>query len=191
MTADEWNSIPIHPFREEKDSLQRRGIHSLDSLSSACNYHDSLLLQRALFTFKYKRIPSLAEKLFAFILPLVEEENQMQYTLSAVPLHWRRRFDRGFNQAEFLARRTADSLCLQYQSILKRTRDTGHQAWRTRAERLHAMQGAFALRRAVTLPSHVILIDDIATTGATLDACAFTLKQAGVTRVDAWVIARG
>ena len=80
---------------------------------------------------------------------------------------------------------------IQYSNLLKRVRDTGHQAWRSREERLCSMLNAFTVRRGVTVPSHVILIDDIATTGATLDACAKALKSSGVQTVDAWVVARG
>tara|TARA_B100000315_G_C14136538_1_gene389431 strand:+ start:168 stop:329 length:162 start_codon:yes stop_codon:yes gene_type:complete len=53
------------------------------------------------------------------------------------------------------------------------------------------MHNAFVVHRGLTVPKHVVLIDDIATTGATLDACAKALKNAGAARVDAWVIARG
>jgi predicted amidophosphoribosyltransferase len=53
------------------------------------------------------------------------------------------------------------------------------------------MHDAFSLRRTQKIPKHVVLIDDIVTTGATLHECAKVLQKAGVHRIDAWVIARG
>ncbi len=52
------------------------------------------------------------------------------------------------------------------------------------------MHGAFMVKPGIALPAHVVLIDDVMTTGTTLHAAADALKRAGVTRVDAWVCAR-
>lgn len=171
--------------------LTERGLSSLDSLISACNYHDSKLLQRAIHTLKYKRIPGLAAHLADFIIFAAKHEDILDGVLAPVPLHWRRQFDRGFNQSAMLAKRTASVLDMPHEHLLRRTRDTGHQAWRSRIDRLTAMDNAFVIRKGITVPSHVVLVDDIATTGATLDACSKALKNAGATRVDALVIARG
>jgi len=187
----EWKDIPFRPHNELQHSLKERGLGSLDSIFSACNYHDSIVLQRAIFTLKYRRVPGLASRLADFIVLAGREEVTPDIVLVPVPLHWQRHFDRGFNQATLLARRTASVLDLPFGNLLRRTRDTGHQAWRSRDERLASMQNAFILRTGVTVPDHVVLIDDIATTGATLDACANVLKVAGVKTVDAWVVARG
>ena len=191
ITAEEWSDIPYNKYRECCTFLEERGLGELDNLISGCSYHDSILLQRALFTFKYRRVPGLASKLANFIIKFGEEELTPDSVLTPVPLHWQRRFDRGFNQAGLLARRTASVLDLPYVNLLKRVRDTGHQAWRSREERMVSMKDAFVVRKGVTVPRHVVLIDDIATTGATLDACAKELKKCGAKRVDAWVVARG
>jgi ComF family protein len=191
ITTEEWSDIPYNKYRESRVFLEERGLGSVDNIVSACSYHDSILLQRALFTFKYRRVPGLASKLANFIIQFGEEEMTLDSVLAPVPLHWHRQFDRGFNQAVLLARRTASVLDLPYSHLLKRVRDTGHQAWRSRDERMVSMHDAFILRRGVTVPRHVVLVDDIATTGATLDACAKALKNHGAVRVDAWVVARG
>ncbi|MDA0376432.1 MAG: ComF family protein [bacterium] len=187
----EWKDIPFRPYKELQHSLKERGLGSLDRIFSACNYHDSIVLQRAIFTLKYRRVPGLASRLADFIVLACREEVIPDIVLVPVPLHWQRHFDRGFNQAALLARRTASELDLSYANLLRRTRDTGHQAWRSRDERLASMHNAFALCRGVAVPHHIVLIDDIATTGATLDACAQVIKAAGALRVDAWVVARG
>ncbi|MDD4287362.1 MAG: hypothetical protein PHO20_04645 [Candidatus Peribacteraceae bacterium] len=111
-----------------------------------------------------------------------------EIVLCPVPLHWIRRFQRGFNQSELLARVVARERGLTVLPLLKRRRWTGSQMKRSRADRLTGVTGAFHCM-ADRPPQHVILIDDLSTTGATLEECAKTLKEAGVTRVDAWVIA--
>ena len=80
---------------------------------------------------------------------------------------------------------------IKKENLLKRVRATGHQAWRGRAERLISVKGAFGLSKGKSVPDRVILIDDLATTGATLDACAKALKDAGANYVEAWVVAHG
>jgi len=108
--------------------------------------------------------------------------------LCPVPLHWIRRFQRGFNQSELLARVVARERGLTVLPLLKRTRWTGSQMKRSRRDRLTAMGGAFKCM-VDHPPSFVVLIDDLSTTGTTLDACAAILKEAGVARVEAWVVA--
>ena len=114
-----------------------------------------------------------------------------------VPLHpWRER-QRGFNQAEDLAR----GLGLPIVRALRRTRMTRPQVELPAAERAANVKDAFALRSAGIRPfavsqdapllQHVIvLVDDVATTGATLDACARVLTQAGAREVRALTAAR-
>ncbi len=114
----------------------------------------------------------------------------MSAVLCPVPLHWSRKFQRGFNQAELLAKKVATSRGVTMKNLLKRVRPTGLQAWRKRAERFEAMQDTFRPAQS-SVPEHVILIDDLSTTGATLDACAKALKEAGAKRVEGWVVAHG
>lgn len=106
----------------------------------------------------------------------------------AVPLHPRRRRERGFNQATDLARH----LGLPVVSALRRVRATADQVELPAAQRHSNMRGAFeATGRARDLAGcTVLLVDDVSTTGATLDACARALKDAGVREVRALTAAR-
>ena len=105
-----------------------------------------------------------------------------------VPLHPSRRRERGFNQAEDLARHTG----LPVVRALVRVRPTATQADLPAAQRHRNVKNAFAAR----CPPHLaagriaVLIDDVSTTGATLDACAWSLKQIGVREVRALTAAR-
>ena len=121
--------------------------------------------------------------------------------LVPVPLHWLRRMGRGFNQAELLARELSGGggwgsrvagvpVCL----ALRRGRATGTQTRLDRGQRLGNLSGAIEARRVVRSRvegKKVLLVDDIFTTGATLDVCARALLCIGAASVRALAVARG
>jgi ComF family protein len=104
-----------------------------------------------------------------------------------VPLHWRRRWRRGFNQALDLARH----LDAPIQYPLVRRRDTRTQTDLPAAERLRNVRDAFVVSRRATISGlRVVLVDDVSTTGATLEACARVLVAAGAAEVRTLTAAR-
>jgi ComF family protein len=114
--------------------------------------------------------------------------------LIPVPLHWRRLWSRRFNQAaalaKVIARRSGVPVAFH---ALKRVRATRQQVGLTQAERATNVQGAFRVSRegrASVRGKRLLLIDDVLTSGATLDTCAHTLLRAGAANVDALVFAR-
>lgn len=104
-----------------------------------------------------------------------------------VPLHWRRQWRRGFNQADELARH----LGLPIAHVLRRTRATASQADLPAARRHANVRDAFSMRRWARVSGlRLVLVDDVCTTGATLDACARVLRHAGAADVRAVTAAR-
>jgi len=192
ITGKDSPLLRSNPSYEERLALQQRGIVNLDRLVAYGSYDAMPLLQNAVQTFKYKRVYSLGTflgQLMVRATPLLPQERVP--VLCPVPLHWSRHFARGFNQSTLLAETVAAARGWSVRHLLIRSRPTGHQAWRTRAQRRVSVKDAFAVRNKLSLPYYVVLVDDIATTGSTLDACARVLKEAGVVRVDALVLAHG
>ena len=107
-----------------------------------------------------------------------------------VPLHWRRRWRRGYNQAEILAREIARELdARMFPRLLVRSRPTRTQTRLSVGEKARNVSGAFRLRAGASLPAsrkapdgprglHLLLVDDVYTTGATLHACFRVLREA-------------
>ena len=108
-----------------------------------------------------------------------------------VPLHTRRLRERGYNQSLELAKRIAPALGLSIDAeALHRSRPTAAQAQLDAAARRRNVEGAFFAIADRVRDRDFVLVDDVATTAATLNECARTLKQAGARTVCAWVIAR-
>lgn len=111
-------------------------------------------------------------------------------TLVAVPAHPSRLRRRGYNQAERLASELAVRTGLAACECLARIGPATRQVGRDRGERLAAASGQICLRAGAPVPGRVVLVDDVATTGATLAACAGVLRAAGALRVAAVTFAR-
>lgn len=190
ITTQEERHLRSWPVVIETAELRGRGLKYIDRIVAASTYESSPLLRLAVRRFKYRRIPALQQELGALLVSASSLLSTDVIVLCPVPLHWTRRFQRGFNQSELLATVVADAREWTVVDCLCRTRPTGHQARRSRVERLVAVKDAFACS-IDRMPSCIVLIDDIATTGATLDACAKVLKEQGAERVEALVIAVG
>jgi ComF family protein len=111
-----------------------------------------------------------------------------------VPLHWRRIWARRFNQSATLAKLLAEphGVPVSY-AALKRVRATPQQVGLSKSERAANVQGAFRVdpaARAEIARRHVVLVDDVLTSGATVDSCARVLLRAGARQVDVVTFAR-
>lgn len=110
--------------------------------------------------------------------------------LIPVPLHWRRQWWRGYNQSLELARVIGSELGITVETeAAKRLRATPDQIGQSAAQRHRNLKGAFAVSTRVA-GQHVALLDDVMTTGATLEELARACMAAGAGRVEAWAVAR-
>ena len=112
--------------------------------------------------------------------------------LVAIPLHPKRRRQRGFNQAALLTRNLSRLIAIPWcEGALRRVRDTAPQVGLSDSERLRNLHAAFECGdRALVAGKRLLLIDDVMTTGATLASAAQALISAGATRVCALTLAR-
>ncbi len=149
-------------------------------------------MRRALAALKYSGAARLAPILARAGAPSLRHLCMISgpATLVPVPLHVERRRARGYNQAELLARELGRVAKLPVADVLHRERPTTRQHRLNRTARLHNLRGAFVVRRGTVLPPTVILIDDIVTTTATLEACASVLREAGCESVYGFAVAR-
>ena len=112
--------------------------------------------------------------------------------LVPVPLHPRRLRERQFNQAAILAQHLSKSSKIPAREVLRRTRYTGTQTRLNRKARRQNLRDAFSLRQNVDVTDlDLLLVDDVLTTGSTLDACAAILLENGARSVRALTVARG
>ena len=176
----------------------RRGAQDVDRGRAIGGYDGAL--RAIIHALKYEGRRSLARPLAELMRSRGAEMLRGADCVVPVPLHWSRRRQRGFNQASDLARH----LGLPALRLLRRTRPTATQTGLSAAKRHGNVRGAFAMVRGldglVGLERQerrdgpdgliVVLVDDVSTTGATLNACARVLKRAGVREVRALTAAR-
>ncbi len=113
--------------------------------------------------------------------------------LAAVPIHPRRERERGYNQAEILAREVAAATGLPLLDVLERARAAAPSWTLGRVERRVELAGAYAPREAaaaLVAGKRILLIDDVAATGTTLEECAEALRTAGATDAAGYIFAR-
>lgn len=168
--------------------LCRRGLSGFDTAYCYGSYEGAL--RKLIHLFKYSGIHTLSRPLgarLALALPLGRGFD----VVVPVPLHWRRRWQRGFNQSELLGRELARRLSIPLVRALRRRRATGAQAGLSHAARRTNVGGAFSIRyEAAIRQQRVLLVDDVLTTGATAAACASLLKRSGARQVALITLAR-
>jgi ComF family protein len=148
-------------------------------------------LREAIHQFKYRPCRALGKPLGAWMAAYIRPVSEIDCIIP-VPLHVARLRKRGFNQALILARELSRtfSVPLSYDN-LKRVRPTRPQVELSGEERLKNVAGAFALKQPVKLKNRdILLVDDVFTSGATMNECALVLKEAGVARITALTLAR-
>ena len=159
---------------------------------AALRYDD--VARTLVHAFKYGDRLDLAPTLGGWMATAGRELTDGSDALVPVPLHWRRLWTRRFNQSAALASAigSASGRPVLYEA-LKRVKATPQQVGLSRSERAQNVQGAFRVSdagKAQVRGRRLILVDDVLTSGATVDACARSLLRAGAASVDVLVLAR-
>ena len=180
------NSFPLDT--SGRCALCRSEARGFDAAYSFGAYDGSL---RALIhLYKYGRIRTLARPLAGFLMTAYPREQRFD-AIVPMPLHWRRRWQRGFNQSHLLASELGRTCGLPVVAAVRRVHGTAPQAGLTSARRRANVAHAFAVAPGDSIRGlRLLVVDDVMTTGATARACARTLRQAGAAYVAVLTLAR-
>jgi ComF family protein len=181
-----WADAPL----VEGDEMPK--LRHVDLARAGYRFGGDDVVKAAVHALKYDRLRLIAREMATHLvacLPLRFVESEIVWT--PVPLHWSRRMNRGFNQSSLIAEELAPMVRhAKPLYLLKRIRNTPTQTALTHRERAANMKDAFRVVAQPPLPKSVLLIDDVITTGATMNECAHTLKAAGVEWVGALAFAK-
>lgn len=148
-------------------------------------------LRKAIHHLKYRSDIGLSEELAKPLISLLHDLNWKVDLVTAVPLSKKRLHERGYNQAALLARWVGLAANIPYRpSAIHRLRDTTSQVGLHAHQRHQNVTGAFEAHAALTSGKVVLLIDDVTTTGATMQACATALHAAGTNQIYGLTLAR-
>ena len=185
-----WEEEQICPVcgRASRHGVRHKYCHkpySLDGLTCLWAYEG--VARKIIAKTKYRFYYDMLRELFAGAR---QARLRDSLVIVPVPLYSKREKWRGFNQAEMIGKWLAKRENLELKNLLVRVRDTGQQVGKGKQDRWANMKGAFKLKTMSHLPSAVLLVDDVWTSGATMAECCWVLKKAGVKYVWGWVLAR-
>ncbi len=170
----------------------RAGLRGFDRAASFGFYEG--VLRDLIHLYKYAGMRPLGRHLARYLahsMAAGQMAGERFDAVVSVPLHWRKRWRRGFNQSEILARSVSRLRAIPYMDALKRVRPAEVQAGLGKTARRRNVTGAFAVRRGADVQGkRVLLVDDVMTTGATATACGLALKRAGAQTVSLLTLAR-
>ena len=190
-----FENLPRTDFHLQEQNLAEKifyGRFGFHQVSSAFHFNKGNSVQRILHEIKYNGGTDLAEQLAAWYGKNLEEQDWFTEPpiFIPVPLHPQKMYTRGYNQAYHLAKGLAsavkDSRCLEF---LLRREDKGSQTRKGRFARWENVENIFAPAFDEILTQPVVLVDDVLTTGATLEACAAALKPAAQGQISALTLA--
>lgn len=177
----------------------------IDGLIYALDYAKNPQIKAAISQFKYKFTQEMADYFGDLLVEKIGElsmTKNKQIILIPVPLHKKRENYRGFNQSEVICSKIKERLgnCVTISHAIKRTKNTSQQAKLNKKERHENLENAFVLNEEKARfknDSIIFIVDDVCTTGSTLENCAIILKDSaclparqGVKKVYGLVIAR-
>jgi ComF family protein len=164
--------------REIKNALY--GRVNLEAATSLFSYNSNLVKQ-VVHNLKYKNQPYIGSFLGRWLgMELAQNSNFKDIdVVTSVPMHFLKKIKRGYNQVDHFSKEIANCLGVVYvPKVLRKKINTKSQVSKSRKDRAEFLEHKFALRKFNNLEGkHILLLDDIITTGATIEACAIQLKK--------------
>jgi len=188
LTPTNYHTINPNPVLE-----RFWGRVELEHATTAYSFNKGGLLQHLIHQLKYENKPQIGVELgqmYGSLLKDVAPYDSVDYIIP-VPLHPKKKHLRGYNQAGMIAKGLALSMEKQWSSdYLIRTDNTETQTKKSRLDRFSNVENAFGINKKADLKGkHLLLVDDVITTGATLEACAHTLLEVDNVKISIVAIA--
>jgi competence protein ComFC len=161
---------------------------SLEKIIIMAEYEE--ITKKLIGALKYQGVKDVGD-ILASIIYLTTNFPQVE-TITSVPLHQKRHSQRGFNQATEIAQELSRVTKIPFTQLLQRTKYSQPQAKISdKKKRLVHLEDTFVINQKIPNLKSVLIIDDVTTTGTTLNKCAQVLKQAGVKKIYGLVVAHG
>jgi competence protein ComFC len=191
-TVDAPEQLELRKTQHTLCRLCRDGFFAFDAARSFGAYNEAL--KKAVLLLKFEELTCLGDWFASRLVKVIsaEAEQFRADVVVPVPLHPDRQRERGYNQAQVIARPLARKLNLRQGAyLLTRTRPRPARLVLSRKEHWDSVRGAYATRKGLRVDKlRILLVDDVMTTGATLDSCSRVLKSAGAAAVLGITVAR-
>ncbi len=185
LCFDCWQDLPVTNFHQDPENKVAQlfwGRVQIENATSFFSYKKGSRYQKLIHQIKYKGMKELGFEIGQHFGLVLKEAVNFKGTdmLMPVPLHPKKFKTRGYNQSEWIAKGIAKSMGLYLSTNnLYRKIYTATQTRKNRFERWQNVEGIFGLKEEKELAGkHILLIDDVVTTGSTLEACAYSLLKA-------------
>jgi competence protein ComFC len=157
---------------------------NVDRLYFFCEYSTfaKQIIEDIKYSGNYAIAESVAKHMASYAKLVIKEVLNSNFTITYVPSHIKKQRVRGFNQSELVANKVALLLGVEFRHLLIKTTHTAKQAGNTKLVRADNLRSSFIVK-SDNVPKFVMIIDDVHTTGATLNECAKVLKNSGAERV--------
>jgi len=199
LCEDCLSLIEINPFRqclcekmEKRDKCDNCKNKYLDKIFSAASFQNKIL-KEAIHKFKYGYIKDLSQPLSILMLThlqIIEAKIDKSFVIIPVPMTDKKKRRRGFNQAEEMGKIISEATSIPLlANVLIKTKETLPQMELKKEERIENIKNCFEIKKNIK-DNVVLLIDDVYTTGSTMDECARILKQSGTKEVWGLTVAR-
>lgn len=193
----------VYPIEEKCIICRTDGFIGLcpyckSSINRAAGENDSLsygfyggVIKTLILKFKYESDFTAGYLLANLLIEMIEEEKFDADVICYVPMTKKSEKKRGFNQCEVIARHIGHHINIPVSDCIKKIKNTKEQKTLTKEERVKNLRGAFKISSDKDIKNkNVILIDDVMTTGATINECKYVLKKSGVNKITVLTIAK-